>query len=226
VDGGLVAIRVAMGPANGSSMELVVGVVFRVLGIFMGAGWRPRLVCFSHSAPQTLSVHRRVFGSAVEFGHEFDGMLCNAADLEVPNPGADLVMSRYTHRLLEDSSRRAWVSDRVREYIVILLPRGHCRVDMVAQHMGLHRRTVSRHLSAEGSTFSALVDGVRRELLERYLEEGTRPLGEVSALLGFSALSAFSRWHRSQFGVAASTRLDPRPSRLARSISPMAGNVI
>ncbi|RZL86874.1 MAG: AraC family transcriptional regulator [Variovorax sp.] len=115
--------------------------------------------------------------------------------------------------LLEDSDRRAGVSDRVREYIVILLPRGHCRADVVAQHMGVDRRTVSRHLSTEGNTFSALVDGVRRELLERYLKEGARPLGEVSALLGFSAASVFSRWHRSQFGVAARSRICPKTSR-------------
>jgi AraC-like DNA-binding protein len=33
-----------------------------------------------------------------------------------------------------------------------------------------------------------------------------RPLSEASALLGFSAPSAFSRWHRQGFGVSAAQR--------------------
>ena len=214
-DGKLVAIREELdtepGRPHRQATELVVGVTFRVLSVFMGAGWRPRVVCFSHRAPASLKVHRRLFGVAVEFGHEFDGIVCNAADLDAPNPGADPVMARYTHRLLQQAPRiRPRVTDRVREFVVLLLPRGHCRVETVAQHMGVDRRTVARHLAAEGTTFSEIVDGVRADLLLRYVE-AARPLSEVSDLLGFSGPSAFSRWHRTRFGVAARTRQAGRP---------------
>ncbi|WP_395701532.1 AraC family transcriptional regulator ligand-binding domain-containing protein [Aquabacterium sp.] len=213
--GGLVTLREQLDtegqPARRQAVELVVGVTYRVLSLFMGAHWRPRLVCFTHRAPAKLAVHRRVFGSAVEFGHEFDGIVCNSADLDAPNPGADPVMSRYTQRLLAQVPRqRPRAVDRVRELIVLLLPRGHCRVETVAQHLGVDRRTVARHLAAEGASFSALVDGVRGELLARYLKDGARPLGEVAALLGFSEASAFSRWHRARFGHAARTLLRGR----------------
>jgi nucleoside-diphosphate-sugar epimerase len=57
-----------------------------------------------------------------------------------------------------------------------------------------------------GETFSAIVDGARRELAARYVEDGGRPLAEVSALLGFSAPSAFSRWYRQGFGESAAQR--------------------
>ena len=40
----------------------------------------------------------------------------------------------------------------------------------------------------------------------QYLEESDRPLAEVSELLGFSALSAFSRWHRTHYTCSASDR--------------------
>ena len=209
--GNLVSIRAVLDTTHGpyrQATELVVGVTFRVLSVFLGAGWRPRLVCFAHRAPQSLAVHRRVFGRAVEFGHEFDGIVCNAADLDAPNPGADPVMARYTRRLLEQTpGGRSTASARVREYIAVLLPRGHCRADTVAQHLGVDRRTLVRHLAAEGTSFHALVDGVRSELLAGYLGDGARALAEVSDLLGFSAPSAFSRWHRSRFGVAARSRV-------------------
>jgi len=214
--GNLVSIRAELDAKRGQSLrqatELVVGVMFRTLSIFMGAGWRPRLVCFSHRAPASAPVHKRVFGRAVEFGHEFSGIVCNAADLDAPNPGADPVMARYTRWLFDKvPNKQPRVSDRVHEFIVLLLPRGHCRAKTVAQHLGIDRRTVARYLAAEGTTFSALVDDVRSELLSRYLEDGARPLAQVAGLLGFSDASAFSRWHRTRFGVVARSRLAPRP---------------
>lgn len=70
----------------------------------------------------------------------------------------------------------------------------------------MRSRTVARRLCAEGTSFSAEIDALRAELLARYLDEDARPLAEIAALLGFSAPSAFARWHRQQFGVAASSR--------------------
>jgi AraC-like DNA-binding protein len=209
----LVIIRVELDPEGSTSVrqatELVVGVTFRVLQLFMGSSWRPRLVCFSHASPASTAAHRRLFGDAVEFGHEFNGIVCNAADLDAPNPGADPVMARYTQRLLAQSlGTQAQLTERVRQLVVLLLPRGLCRVEVVAQHLGIDRRTVARHLAAERTSFSALVNELRRDLFARYLEDGARTLTEVSALLGFSAPSGFSRWHRQQFGVAA-RRLKP-----------------
>jgi AraC-like DNA-binding protein len=206
--GSLVIIRIGLATAQGQvlrqAIELCVGVTFRFLSIFLGADWHPKLVCFSHRAPARLEVHRRVFGEAVEFGHEFSGIVCNAADLDARNPGADPVMARYAQRLLEREPQpaRLW-SLRVKQLALMLLPRGHCRVEVVAQHLGVDRRTVSRRLAEEATSFSQIVEDLRAELLTHYRADDTRPLGEVAALLGFSAPTNFSRWHRTRFGHAA-----------------------
>jgi AraC-like DNA-binding protein len=212
--GGLVAIRAELATDGSGSLrqatELVVGVTCRVLLVFMGAGWRPRLVCFTHPAPRSLTVHHRVLGPAVEFGHEFNGIVCNAADLDAPNPGADPVMARYSQKLLAPSlTRSAHFADRVRQLVVLLLPRGLCRIEVVAQHLGVDRRTVHRKLLAEGTSFSALLEAERRALASRYVEGTDRPLTEVAALLGFTAPSAFSRWYAASFGVSARRRRTP-----------------
>lgn len=199
-------------PQVRQSVELAMGTTFRLVRIFLGEGWHPRLVTFRHAAPPNTAWHRRVFGSAVAFGQEFNDIVCDARELEAPNPGADPVMARYSQRLLEmDHGARARTSDRVRRLVVLLLPRGHCRVDVVAQHLGVDRRTVANHLAAEGTTFKALVDAMRRELLANYVTEGVRSLSEVATMLGFSELSAFSRWHRQQFGASATSQRRQNP---------------
>jgi AraC-like DNA-binding protein len=95
---------------------------------------------------------------------------------------------------------------RVRRLVVGLLGTGNCTIDLVAQHLGMTRRTIHRYLSAEGRTFSEIVDAVRRELAARYLKDKQRTLADVSSMLGFSAPSGFTRWYRRQFGAAPSER--------------------
>ncbi len=195
-------------PPARQAVEMAMGTTFRLLRIFLGDSWQPRQVSFRHAAPANTRWHHKVFGGSVVFGREFNDIVCNARDLEAPNPGADPVMARYSQRLLEaDHGQHTSMSDRVRRLVVLLLPRGHCRAEVVAQHLGVDRRTVTKHLSAEGTGFKALVDAMRKELLSSYLQDGSRPLSDVATLLGFSELSAFSRWHRQHFGSAASTRV-------------------
>jgi len=197
------------------STELVVGVAFRTLTALLGPDWRPRRVCFAHDAPADRSVHERVFGRNVEFGHDFNGIVCARADLDRPNPNADPAMAKYAQQLLEESSAgfADSTSIQVRQLVVTLLGSGACTIDRVAQHLGVDRRTVHRRLESEGQAFSAIVDTVRRELAERYLKDRHRSLAEVSLLLGFAAPSGFSRWYRRQFSGRASDTRARAPKR-------------
>jgi AraC-like DNA-binding protein len=197
------------GPVR-QATELAMGVMFRMLRAFLGPQWRPRRVCFAHDAPADCSTHDRVFGRHVEFGHDFNGIVCAILDLEVPNPNpdADPEIARLARRMFEADpiSGEPDMTHRVRELIVKLLGTGTCTIDRAAQHLGVDRRTIHRRLAREGQTFSGLVEAVRRELAERYVSDPHRSLMEVSLLLGFSAPTAFSRWYRQHFNAKPSER--------------------
>jgi len=66
----------------------------------------------------------------------------------------------------------------------------------------MDRRTLHRHLGAEGLTFIVLLDDVRRELALRHLRDSNMPAAEIAQLLGFSAPSGFSHWFRAHFGFS------------------------
>ena len=192
------------GPVR-QATELAIGVGYRMLRQFLGAEWRPRRVCFAHDAPRDRSVHDRVFGRNVEFGHDFNGIVCARTDLARANPEADPELARLARRLLDAQppGAKAAYASQVREIVVLLLA-GGCSIDRVAQHMGVDRRTVHRRLAREGHTFTAIIDAVRRQLADRYLLDRGRKLGEVASLLGFSGASGFSHWYRKQYGVKPS----------------------
>lgn len=207
---GTVVIReeVVVGTAQPvrQAVELAIGVMLRSMRRVLGEDWHPRLVCFSHAAPQDIGIHLRVFGRCVEFNHDFNGIVCTSADLNAPNPSADPAMARYAQQLLDASLQSSVPSmlDDVRHTALLLLPRGQCSVEQVAAHLGVVCRTVQRRLAVEGVSFSSLVNALRVELAQRHVAESDRPLTEVAALLGFSAPSGFSRWYQGQFGRSPS----------------------
>ena len=186
------------------AVELAMAVTHRLLSLFMGASWRPQRVCFAHSAPTDRRMHRRVFGDRVEFSHEFNGLMCARSDLQQPNPSADPVMARYAQELIASRAvQPPSFTGQVQALILLLLPLGQCKVEVVAQHLGCDRRTVTRRLALENTAFLSLVNAQRRSMLSQLLSDPSRTLAQVSSLLGFAAPSAFSRWYRLAFGARA-----------------------
>ncbi len=56
------------------------------------------------------------------------------------------------------------------------------------QGMAVHRR-----LQQEGTTFRVILNEVRSELADQYIQDSSLNLNEISYLLGFSEMSSFSR---------------------------------
>ena len=204
---GLASLRV--GPAPGltfgrQSNELVIASLVRILGAFLPDGWRPLSTCFVHDAPPTLDVHHRAFGTDIAFEQDFNGFVLYSSDLDSVNPLSDPMFQPYARQYLdllappEDAS----VVGRVRDMIEALLPGGSCTAARIARGLGMDRRTLHRHLSQAGESYSSVVDSVRADLARRYITRGDRNLTDIAGELGFSDLSAFSRWFRQHFGLS------------------------
>lgn len=207
---GLVVIRLQLlsdePGTHRQATELAAGVMFRMLSVFLGPAWRPRSICFSHGAPDSHATYQRLFGMQALFNQDFDGIVCVAADLQAPLPSYDPVMAQQVKRYLDTllAQSNTTMTDKVRRLVHALLPGGTCSVDRVALQLGVDRRTVHRWLAQEGTTYSDIVNDTRESLATRYIANRARPLSEVATLLGFSSLSAFSRWFGMQFGCSVS----------------------
>lgn len=64
------------------------------------------------------------------------------------------------------------------------------------------KRPLQRRLDASGMAFSDLVNEVRVERVQRYLDNPRHLVVAISQMLGYSAPSAFTRWFNGQFGMA------------------------
>lgn len=188
------------------TIETSAGIGVRMFRALSCNTFHPVRICFTHERPASLEVHRRVLGTAIEFSQECNAIVCRGRDLDMPISAADPTLNREMKRWLDMqlANVRDEPAQRARHIVRMLLPSGLCSVDQVAQHLGLHRRTLNRHLAAEGESVSTIIDAVRAELAEEYLANSKRKLYEIAELLGFSTAGDFSRWFRSQFGKTPS----------------------
>ena len=192
-----------IGPTR-QAVELTVGTAFRTFRTLLGARWNPITVCFRHAPPRDLAFHLRFFGTALDFRQDFDGMVFRGDDLAAPIPRADPVMARQVEKYLDTllTGTHPATVDQVRQLAAVLLPTGSCTLERIAGYLGIDERTVQRRLVRDGSSFSDIIDDLRGAMAFRYITEADRPLSEVSEILGFSALSAFSRWFRKRNGCS------------------------
>ena len=189
------------------SVELAVGVLFRMCETLLGERWKPDGVSFAHRAPASLTVHKHLFRCRVEFDAEFTGIVCRAADLDVPNPSADPGLARHARAMVDavPSGQQRSIDQEVRKAIYLMLPAGRVTCESVARGLGLGMRSLQRALDAQGVSFSDLLDEVRTDLARRYVGNAHHSLGHVATMLGYSTHSAFTRWFGLRFGCAPET---------------------
>lgn len=163
-----------------------------------GSEWSPIEVLLPRQTPTDQEPYRRHFRAPVRFNQEIAAIAFPARDLKLRIVGADPLL----HAMLEEricqikGEPRANFTDHVRRVLRTRLPRAPCSASGVAALLAMHRRTLTRHLSGEGTGFRALTNEVRFEVA-RQLLAGTRlSLGQIAAVLGYSEASAFTRAFR------------------------------
>ncbi len=186
------------------SMELSMGMLYRLLKQALPESWEAQRVCFMHDPPADMRTARRVFTHRVSYREPFNGIVCRSGDLALPLSSyarLDRYVQQYVESVEGDVSYS--MSDKVRHLVLTLLPAATCSLKAIAGHLGVEERTVRRHLGSEGKTYQDLLDEVRRELAMRYLNGAPRKQADIALLLGFTGPTTFSRWFRAHFGETA-----------------------
>jgi AraC-like DNA-binding protein len=183
------------------SIDMALGSIHRIIQSLFGSDWRPLEVHLHYPPPHDRKRYRDFFGCRVIFNAEADAVLLSAHDMERRVPSAHPLIANYLRKRIEAIGSRpvSW-EGKVDEVIRILLAGGDCTVDRVAEHLGCTRRTIHRHLAEAGTSFSAILDAQRADLVIQLIEDSGRPLSDIAAQLGFSAQSAMARWFRGRFG--------------------------
>ena len=96
-------------------------------------------------------------------------------------------------------------SDDIRRLLRTRLTSNHCSADDIAHLLAMHRRTLSRRLKDGGMGYRAITNEIRFEIARQLLQDTQVPLTQISAALGYSEASAFSRAFRRWSGQTPTT---------------------
>lgn len=187
------------------SCDLVVGVLARLCQSVLGSDWSPVLVCFTHEAPAVgeMPIYQRLFGCRAEFNSEFNGLVIESRDMDLPNPMANSAFAGHARSLIDAamSPAASSITQDVEQLIALLLPAGRANIRACAASLGITVRTLQRMLGAEQAQFSDLLNRARMQLAQQHLANPRTRITDVADMLGYSSIGALTRWHTGAFGM-------------------------
>lgn len=137
----------------------------------------------------------------VKFGEPFV-MVFEKDVMQTPviNANAELlsIAERLVSQLLEKEQRQTTAAI-VRRYMLQAIPAINLSLKSTACNLNMSDRTLQRKLLSENTSYQSILDGVRKELAKKYLEENVSFV-EISFLLGFESQSAFNKFFKKHFG--------------------------
>lgn len=171
----------------------------RLLG---GDDMRPRAVAFPHDRIGPQSAYDETFNAPVLFGQHWCGFEIDDRFAQRPVDRADPETRRIVAGYLDTSfGEGEELAPHVSTLVRRLLPTGTCSADAVARHLGVHARTMQRHLADEDTSFAAILDRERKLQAARLLGNPGFQLGQIAGILGYTEQSTFNRSFRRWYGM-------------------------
>ncbi|MGH1587752.1 AraC family transcriptional regulator [Methylobacterium phyllosphaerae] len=194
--------------AEGTALHLerALATVTNILRGLCGAEWAPLEVLLPRSAPRDVAPYACFFRAPVRFDQEVAALVFPAELLKQPITGEDPVVRQRIearlHRL--EADQPASLTDKLREYLQTAVTRERCKAERVARMRLVNRRTLSRRLRAEGTTFKKLANEAHFAVAKQLLVDTSMSLTEISGALNFSEPAAFTHAFRRWSGTTPS----------------------
>jgi AraC-like DNA-binding protein len=163
----------------------------------------PSHISFIHHSVGDVSEMERYFGCAVEFGASRDRVYFEPQEADTLVVTADPYLNKFMVAFYDEAAaQRHWrqnpLRTRVENAISPRLQHGTVNIGTIASDLGMSTRTLSRRLADEALTFSGILDELRRDLSDRYLQNKDLSISQIAWLLGYTEVSsfvhAFQRW--------------------------------
>jgi len=151
--------------------------------------------------------YKVVFRCPVHFEQPHAAIVFTAAQMRLAVTASDPTLSGYLDELASSTLDALAVQDEgfvdaVRRALWSESPGGKPNLWRTASEMGISVRTLQRHLRENGTSFSAVLEELRRELAGDLIANKELAVSDVAFLLGYSEPSAFRRAFRRWHGVS------------------------
>ena len=184
--------------------------------LFRSESWCPLSVEFQFRQPAVLAPYHEIFGTRLSFECKQNVVIVDATTLARKMPEIETfdtsVQTKLHENLLElgehkvkEQARAASIAARLQGLLASRLA-NEMPFDLESAAAGLElpARALQWRLEQEATSYEKVLLATRFLETERYLRDSTLQLTRISALLGFSELSAFTRWSHKHFHMTPS----------------------
>ncbi|SFC85598.1 AraC-type DNA-binding protein [Microbulbifer thermotolerans] len=191
-------------PAAAQYRDLSLGAGYRLIRDLAGEDIRPLQVHFRQGPVSTMQQYRDFFHIEPQFGQPHDCLVFSADIMQRPlrTPGDSLerYFDEFTQQLLE--KHRGSLAAQVRALILQTLGAQRHSLTQISRLIGIPSRTLQRHLQQEGTGFKQLLQDARMETARWHLCASNIDINLLSAVLGYTEISAFSKAFRTAHGLS------------------------
>jgi AraC-like DNA-binding protein len=171
-----------------------------ILQDLCGPGMLPAVVTFASGAPSNLRPLHKHFRAPLRFDSEESALIFERRWLDRALPPIDPDIRRQVESQVR--SQQDQVLQEFPTTVRLMLRKqlliGECSMDGVAALLGMHRRTVDRHLQRHGVSYSELLESVQKDMARQLLLDTQLQVQQVAEALHFSSAAnfatAFRRW--------------------------------
>src|SRR5215472_17303137 len=174
-------------------------------------------VTFTHARNSDLREVHRLLRCPVDFAQGVDSWVLPQRVTELPIVSGDSqllkLLTAHAEDLLAARHSVTGLQSMVANQLASLLPSGESRATMVASHLGMSQRSLTRHLAEEGTTFGEILEQLRRRLASRYLADNRMSVQQTAWLLGYSEVGAFNHAYKRWTGTTPTQTRTPSAAR-------------
>lgn len=182
--------------------------VVTMLRAALGGDWTPQEVSLINKRPENEKPYMEMFGPQVKFEQPENFIKLTYEELEKEMPARDEKLWQglvsLSEKLMAEVQPEQAVVTAVRRQILKALPDDQANVKHISGQMAKSPRTLQRELQAAGTSFSSLLEEVRRGMAHKYLVDSNLHISQIAFLLGFSEVSVFTRAVNRWFGQTPS----------------------
>lgn len=129
---------------------------------------------------------------AGEYSLEFDKKYWDETILSA-NYELQSLLLKKVQSIPEQAADTQSLQARIYNYLLTNAYLGIISLEQMAANFNISPRSLQRKLREEGVKYQDIADAVRKSLAMHYMSSGNYPLKEVSYMLGYNELSAFTR---------------------------------
>ena len=184
--------------------EFAIGAGVSILKSLCGDQWRPTEIHTEHTTHAPSKKLEKYVHAPIRNNRGHSAIIFPAEDLLIPvsdgNPQLNKILQSYLAQL--EAQFTDDPTSKIEKLIQQALTTGSCSADKIAAFMGIHRRTLHRQLKKQGTSYTQLIDKVRKDRALRMLKQSDVSITLISEVLCYSELSAFSRAFRTWTGMS------------------------